>query len=102
MLGRGSKSAKPKKKAKKEKKAPKAKAPKAPKAKKGGKAAKPKRTVAVVKAKNDVYTALLGVAFLATLLGVLFLARVAQLYEFDFKGTKARASVVSAERYLVV
>lgn len=91
MLGRGSKSAKPKKKAKKEK-APKAKSPKAPKAKKGAKTAKPKRAVAVVKAKNDVYTALLGVAFLATMLGVLFLARIAQIYEFDFKATKARAA----------
>ena len=100
MLGRGSKSAKPKKKAKKEK-APKAKSPKAPKTKKGAKAAKPKRTVAVVKAKNDVYTALLGVAFLATLLGVLILARVAQLYEFDFNANNARAAISAAASAIV-
>lgn len=93
MLGRGSKSAKPAKakKAKKEK-APKAKSPKAPKAKKGAKAAKPKRTVALVKAKNDVYTALLGVAALATLLGVIVLALVANAYKFDFSGSNARVS----------
>ena len=84
MFGRSSKSGKKpaKEKPAKGKKAPKAKAAKKAKTPKAPKVKGPP-------AKSDVYTLLLGLAFLATLIGVVFLTLEAQRYEFDFKGANA-------------